>query len=140
MCCSYWSNRNKTSCYEKHGYVIQITTTFIKITRISNSKLRYILLLLSTHRWNFYSLDVAAAPHSHGKSVHQLTVAIGTDVENPALRCGIVVDCGSSGSRVYVYFWPPHSGNPQELLNVQQMRDDKGELVVKKIEPGILTS
>ena len=39
-----------------------------------------------------------------------------------------------------MYFWPPHSGNPQELLNVQQMRDDKGELVVKKIEPGILTS
>ena len=113
----------------------------IEIKRISNSKLHNILLLLSTHTWNFYSLDVLqAAPHSHAKNVHQLTVAIGTDVENPALRYGIVVDCGSSGSRVYVYFWPPHSGNPQELLNVQQMRDDKGELVVKKIEPGILTS
>ena len=95
-------------------------------------------MLLRTQKWNFYSLDVAAAPHKN--NVHQLTVAIGTDVENPALRYGIVVDCGSSGSRVYVYFWPPHSGNPQELLNVQQMRDDKGELVVKKIEPGILTS
>ncbi len=79
-----------------------------------------------------FSSDVSAAPHRK----NHLTVAVGTDVENPALRYGVVVDCGSSGSRVYVYFWPPHSGNPRELLGVQPMRDDKGELVVKKIEPG----
>ena len=63
-------------------------------------------------------------------------MAIGTDVENDALHYGIVVDCGSSGSRVYVYFWPPHDGNPQELLSVQPMREEDGDFVVKKIEPG----
>ena len=81
-----------------------------------------------------FHLDVAAAPHR--KKHNHNTVAVSTNVENPSLHYGIVVDCGSSGSRVYVYFWPPHSGNPQELLNVQQMRDNKGEQVVKKIEPG----
>lgn len=49
---------------------------------------------------------------------------------------GIVIDCGSSGSRVYVYSWPPHSGNPNELLDVQQLVDEKGEVVVKKMSPG----
>ncbi len=73
---------------------------------------------------------------AHRPTKKQLTVAIGTDVENPSLHYGIVVDCGSSGSRIYVYFWPPHNGNPQELLNIQQMRDEEGKAVVMKIEPG----
>ena len=53
------------------------------------------------------------------------------------LRYGIVVDCGSSGSRVYVYCWPPHHGGATELLNIQQLRDNSGQLVMKKIEPGL---
>ncbi|XP_041369282.1 ectonucleoside triphosphate diphosphohydrolase 7-like [Gigantopelta aegis] len=58
---------------------------------------------------------------------------------NPARRLhyGIVIDCGSSGSRVYVYFWPPHSGNPGELLNIQQLKDKNDNLVMKKVTPGI---
>lgn len=53
-----------------------------------------------------------------------------------SLHYGIVIDCGSSGSRIYVYFWPPHSGNPQDLLNIQQLLDDEHKPVVKKISPG----
>ena len=67
-----------------------------------------------------------------------MAVAEATDVTDPRLHYGIVVDCGSSGSRVYVYFWPPHDGNPKELLNIQQMRDSQAELVSMKIEPGIV--
>ncbi|KAM6939744.1 ectonucleoside triphosphate diphosphohydrolase 7-like [Xenentodon cancila] len=62
-----------------------------------------------------------------------------TDVLNPALNYGIVVDCGSSGSRVFVYYWPPHNGNPHTLLDIQQMRDRNRKPVVKKIKPGIST-
>uniref|UniRef100_A0A0L8GWX3 Ectonucleoside triphosphate diphosphohydrolase 4 n=1 Tax=Octopus bimaculoides TaxID=37653 RepID=A0A0L8GWX3_OCTBM len=50
---------------------------------------------------------------------------------------GIVIDCGSSGSRVYVYQWPTHSGNPNELLHISQLRETSGEPVVKKITPGL---
>ncbi|KAM3622861.1 uncharacterized protein V6R79_004025 [Siganus canaliculatus] len=62
-----------------------------------------------------------------------------TDVQNPALNYGIVVDCGSSGSRVFVYYWPPHNGNPHTLLDIRQMKDHDRKPVVKKIKPGIST-
>ncbi|NWU95638.1 ENTP7 diphosphohydrolase, partial [Upupa epops] len=60
-----------------------------------------------------------------------------TDTEDSALSYGVVVDCGSSGSRVFVYFWPPHNGNPHDLLDIKQMRDRGSRPVVKKIKPGI---
>lgn len=53
------------------------------------------------------------------------------------LHYGIVIDCGSSGSRVYVYYWPGHTGNPKDLLKVQQLNDENGEAVVKKVSPGL---
>jgi len=54
----------------------------------------------------------------------------------PNVRYGIVLDCGSSGTRVYVYIWPPHSGNPKDLLSIQQLHDHNNLPVVKKVEPG----
>ncbi|NXO15302.1 ENTP4 diphosphohydrolase, partial [Oriolus oriolus] len=60
-----------------------------------------------------------------------------TDTENPNLNYGIVVDCGSSGSRIFVYCWPRHTGNPRELLDIQQMRDSNWNPVVMKMKPGI---
>lgn len=59
-----------------------------------------------------------------------------TDVLDPTLNYGIVVDCGSSGSRVFVYYWPPHNGNPHTLLDIRQMKDSDRRPVVKKIKPG----
>lgn len=59
-----------------------------------------------------------------------------TDTSNPNLNYGLVVDCGSSGSRVFVYCWPRHNGNPHELLDIQQMRDQHRKPVVMKIKPG----
>eukprot|EP00079_Xenopus_tropicalis_P027668 XP_012822005.1 PREDICTED: ectonucleoside triphosphate diphosphohydrolase 7 isoform X1 [Xenopus tropicalis] len=62
-----------------------------------------------------------------------------TDTKDTKLNYGVVVDCGSSGSRVFVYFWPPHNGNPHDLLDIKQMRDRGSKPVVKKIKPGIST-
>lgn len=61
-----------------------------------------------------------------------------TDQAKPVseLHYGIVIDCGSSGSRIFVYYWPTHSGNPKDLLNIQQLLDDSGNAVVKKVSPG----
>lgn len=59
-----------------------------------------------------------------------------TDTEDPNLNYGLVVDCGSSGSRIFVYFWPRHNGNPHDLLDIKQMRDRNSQPVVKKIKPG----
>lgn len=51
---------------------------------------------------------------------------------------GIVIDCGSSGSRVFIYYWPPHNGNRDELLQIKQMKDPRGNPVRMKIKPGII--
>ncbi|WAR21171.1 ENTP7-like protein [Mya arenaria] len=45
----------------------------------------------------------------------------------PNVHYGIVLDCGSSGTRVYVYIWPPHSGNPSDLLSLDTFEDNPEE-------------
>lgn len=60
-----------------------------------------------------------------------------TDTNNPNVNYGVVVDCGSSGSRIFVYCWPRHNGNPHDLLDIRQMRDKNRKPVVMKIKPGI---
>lgn len=59
-----------------------------------------------------------------------------TNTEDPNLYYGVVVDAGSSGTRVFVYFWPSHTGKNNELLQIHQMRDPNRQPVVKKIKPG----
>ena len=81
------------------------------------------------------NIDVHFADQARKK----VSVAVATDTKNPDYHYGVVVDCGSSGSRVYVYFWPPHNGNPKELLFIQPMLDRNLNPVVKKIEPGKYT-
>ncbi|EPY78639.1 ectonucleoside triphosphate diphosphohydrolase 4 [Camelus ferus] len=60
-----------------------------------------------------------------------------TDTNNPNVNYGIVVDCGSSGSRIFVYCWPRHNSNPHDLLDIRQMRDKNRKPVVMKIKPGV---
>ncbi|XP_060786682.1 ectonucleoside triphosphate diphosphohydrolase 4 isoform X2 [Neoarius graeffei] len=74
--------------------------------------------------------------HYH-RRLSRVTDMEATDTSNPNLNYGVVVDCGSSGSRVFVYTWPRHNGNPHDLLDIQQMRDQNRKPVVMKIKPGI---
>ncbi|CAF3423921.1 unnamed protein product [Rotaria socialis] len=57
--------------------------------------------------------------------------------EDPNIHYGVVIDCGSSGSRLYIYIWPEHSGQENELLQIKQLLDKQGNPVVKKLEPGL---
>uniref|UniRef100_A0A803VZE2 Ectonucleoside triphosphate diphosphohydrolase 4 n=1 Tax=Ficedula albicollis TaxID=59894 RepID=A0A803VZE2_FICAL len=75
--------------------------------------------------------------HFFPRYLARVTDTEATDTRNPNLNYGIVVDCGSSGSRVFVYCWPRHNGNPKDLLDIQQMRDSNRKPVVMKIKPGI---
>ena len=56
---------------------------------------------------------------------------------NSHYHYGIVIDCGSSGSRVFIYYWPPHNGNPDDLLQIKQMKDSRGNPARMKIKPGL---
>uniref|UniRef100_A0AAX7SIT6 Ectonucleoside triphosphate diphosphohydrolase 4 n=1 Tax=Astatotilapia calliptera TaxID=8154 RepID=A0AAX7SIT6_ASTCA len=77
--------------------------------------------------------------HFH-RHLARVTDIDATDTTNPNLNYGLVVDCGSSGSRVFVYCWPRHNGNPHELLDIRQMRDQNRKPVVMKIKPGEMSS
>ncbi|VEL12194.1 unnamed protein product [Protopolystoma xenopodis] len=50
---------------------------------------------------------------------------------------GVIIDAGSSGSRMFVYTWPKPSGNKRELLNIYLFNDKEGIPVVKKMTPGL---
>uniref|UniRef100_A0A3P8P2U1 nucleoside-triphosphate phosphatase n=1 Tax=Astatotilapia calliptera TaxID=8154 RepID=A0A3P8P2U1_ASTCA len=102
------------------------------------------LLIPSIRQLLFISLVVCLigllyllCPSKHGKHLARVTDIDATDTTNPNLNYGLVVDCGSSGSRVFVYCWPRHNGNPHELLDIRQMRDQNRKPVVMKIKPGI---
>ncbi len=54
------------------------------------------------------------------------------------LHYAIVVDAGSSGSRAYLYSWPSHSGDPNELLKISPLTSSSsGEPLVKSTSPGL---
>ena len=58
------------------------------------------------------------------------------DEHTSTFNYGVVIDCGSSGSRVFIYYWPPHTGKKNELLQIKQMIDLDGNPVRLKIKPG----
>lgn len=77
------------------------------------------------------------------KSRHKFNVIAGNGLwlhgKSSKFHYGIVLDCGSSGTRVFIYYWPDHNGNPEHLLNIQQMIDQDGQPVRMKVRPGIST-
>ena len=49
---------------------------------------------------------------------------------------GIVVDAGSSSSKVHLFHWPQHDGDPTKLLTIKPVVDEFGDSQIKKVEPG----
>ncbi|XP_074930676.1 ectonucleoside triphosphate diphosphohydrolase 4 isoform X4 [Phalacrocorax aristotelis] len=115
--------------------------------RILNTTLRQIVvigILAAAVSLLYYSLVLIRNKYGRAyrdKRFHRYLARVtdteATDTNNPNLNYGIVVDCGSSGSRIFVYCWPRHNGNPHDLLDIKQMRDKNRKPVVMKIKPGI---
>uniref|UniRef100_A0A7N4PUQ9 nucleoside-triphosphate phosphatase n=1 Tax=Sarcophilus harrisii TaxID=9305 RepID=A0A7N4PUQ9_SARHA len=115
--------------------------------RILNTNLRQIVVVgILAAAVSLLYFSVIIIRHKYGrlsrdKKFHRYLARVtdieATDTSNPHINYGIVVDCGSSGSRIFVYCWPRHNGNPHDLLDIRQMRDKNRKPVVMKIKPGI---
>ncbi|XP_053125418.1 ectonucleoside triphosphate diphosphohydrolase 4 isoform X2 [Hemicordylus capensis] len=109
--------------------------------RILNTTLRQIVvvgLLAAVFVLLYYSVvKYSYKDRRLHRYLARVTDTEATDTNNPNLNYGIMVDCGSSGSRIFVYCWPRHNGNPHDLLDIKQMRDRSRKPVVMKIKPGI---
>ncbi|KAF3818396.1 hypothetical protein GH733_011813 [Mirounga leonina] len=114
--------------------------------RILNTNLRQIIvisILAATVSLLYFSVVIIRNKYgrlSRDKKFQRYLARVtdieATDTSNPNVNYGIVVDCGSSGSRIFVYCWPRHNGNPHDLLDIRQMRDKNRKPVVMKIKPG----
>ena len=49
---------------------------------------------------------------------------------------GVIIDAGSSGSKVQLFHWPPHNGDPAKLLQIESLTDEFGAPLMMKTEPG----
>jgi len=50
---------------------------------------------------------------------------------------GVVIDAGSSGSKVQLFHWPPHNGDPTRLLKIEPLVDKMGDTLVTRVHPGV---
>ena len=66
---------------------------------------------------------------------HTLTTAVSGAVI-PSINYGIVIDAGSSSSKVYLFQWPTHDGDPTKLLKIEPLTDELDDSLIKKVEPG----
>lgn len=116
------------------------SVTLLSLGCAPRQRLLVLLLLLCSALLLLLLWSPPRRPNTHLNKYLSIAESMeATDTENQALNYGVVVDCGSSGSRVFVYYWPPHNGNPHTLLDIQQMRDKERKPVVLKIKPGIST-
>lgn len=66
-----------------------------------------------------------------------LTTLISAAISDEDSHYAIVVDAGSSGSRAYLYQWPDHSCDPNQLLKISPLTDQTNEPLVKSVSPGL---
>lgn len=69
---------------------------------------------------------------------HGYTNSFNDIIKPMAIRdYGVVLDCGSSGTRVFVYTWLRPNSLDDKLLDVSPLEDDHGQPVQLKVEPGL---
>lgn len=50
---------------------------------------------------------------------------------------GVIVDCGSTGSRAHIFKWPTVFGKPKSLNEIVSLKNETGHSIYKHITPGL---
>lgn len=116
---------------------------FSKRSIVATMALVFVLSIIGMLHWHATAFQQQTAD---GRTVSGAAAAAGstlqtkqTDLSDPSFTFAIVFDCGSSGTRVYLYYWPPHSGQPSDLLDIRPVLDANGKPISKKVSPGLST-
>ncbi|XP_074602933.1 uncharacterized protein LOC141856500 isoform X1 [Brevipalpus obovatus] len=70
------------------------------------------------------------------KSVHYRKIQNQPSTSESA-HYAVMIDAGSSGSRVHLYTWPPYSEENRGLIKARMLKDYKGQDLQKQITPGL---
>lgn len=109
------------------NYLQRFCVTNVKLVLI----FLIVFLLLYMKFFQYAPMEIDQSWHSVNKFDDSL------DQLRQNLQYAVMIDAGSSGSRVYIYVWPPHSGDTRQLLNIRMLHDKLGKDVYYAITPGL---
>ncbi|RWS27065.1 ectonucleoside triphosphate diphosphohydrolase 7-like protein [Leptotrombidium deliense] len=118
---------------------VKVTHYLRPLQRLFTGKLRLVALLTVFAFTVIYLVKSLQTSNTSNVEVmlNVYEYAENVQIMKDKLHYAIVIDAGSSGSRVHIYTWPPHSGDTRQLLNIKMLKDSYGKDIYEKITPGL---
>ncbi|XP_053214502.1 ectonucleoside triphosphate diphosphohydrolase 7-like isoform X2 [Panonychus citri] len=131
---------NKTKASGKYQVRVNWRYNYLRLFQrlFFTGKIRFILILIFV---GFILIYLVKALQNDETSIHMNVNSFEFEDLASSLsenhNYAVLIDAGSSGSRVHLYTWPPNSADNRRLLKIKMMKDKLGKDLYKKITPGL---
>ncbi|XP_054167459.1 ectonucleoside triphosphate diphosphohydrolase 4-like [Oppia nitens] len=134
---NHWSDRYNGNSVQNRLKLMYLMVCLRPYHRLISTKLRFALFLLLLAFIVVYSVKLlqTSANNNNISISHHFDDTL--DDLKHELQYAVMVDAGSSGSRVHIYVWPPHSGDTRQLLQIRMLHNPLGKDVYTAINPGL---